>query len=62
MFHAAIDPVEEAAFAVVAAGRPFAEVCDAVAEHVEPEHAPAEAGALLARWIEDGLLASRVAS
>jgi hypothetical protein len=57
VFHAAIDPLERAAFGAVRDGRSFAEVCEAVAEHVEPETAPAEAGALLARWIEDGLIA-----
>jgi hypothetical protein len=61
VFHAAIDPLERAAFAAVRDGRTFAEVCEVVAEHVHPDTAPAEAGALLARWIEDGLVA-RVAS
>jgi hypothetical protein len=57
VFHAAMDAVEDAAFAAVRAGAPFGEACDAVAAHVDPEVAPAEAGALLARWIEDGLVA-----
>ena len=57
VFHTAIDPLERAAFAAVRNGRAFEEVCEVVAEHVDPETAPAEAGALLARWIEDGLVA-----
>jgi len=57
VFHAAIDPLERAAFAAVRDGRTFGEVCGVVAEHVDPATAPAEAGALLARWIEDGLVA-----
>jgi len=57
VFHTAIDPLERAAFAAVRNGRTFEEVCEVVAEHVDPETAPAEAGALLARWIEDGLVA-----
>jgi len=57
VFHTAIDPLERAAFAAVRDGRTFEEVCAIVAEHVEPDTAPAEAGALLARWIEDGLVA-----
>jgi hypothetical protein len=60
VFHTAIDPLERAAFAAVRNGRTFEKVCEAVAEHVEPETAPAEAGALLARWIEDGLVAQVV--
>jgi hypothetical protein len=57
VFHAAIDPLERAAFGAVRDGRTFVEVCEVVAEHVDPENAPAEAGALLARWVEDGLIA-----
>jgi hypothetical protein len=57
VFHTAIDPLERAAFGAVRAGRTFEDVCEAVAAHVDPDMAPAEAGALLARWIEDGLVA-----
>jgi hypothetical protein len=57
VFHAPMDAVEEMAFAALRAGLPFAAVCEAVAEHVPEEDAAAEAGALLARWIADGLVA-----
>lgn len=57
VFHTAVDALERAAFAAVRDGRTFEEVCEVVAEHVDPETAPAEAGALLARWVEDGLIA-----
>jgi hypothetical protein len=56
VFHTAMDEVEADAFAAVQDGRSFGDVCEAVAEHVAPETAAAEAGALLARWIEDGLV------
>ena len=57
VFHTAMDAIEAAAFEALRTGRAFADVCEAVAAHVPPETAAAEAGALLARWIEDGLLA-----
>jgi hypothetical protein len=57
VFHTAIDALERAAFAAFRDGRTFEEICEVVAEHVDSETAPAEAGALLARWIEDGLVA-----
>ncbi|MGH7895569.1 MAG: DNA-binding domain-containing protein [Candidatus Binatia bacterium] len=61
VFHAAIDAAEEAAFAALVAGRCFAEICEVVAEHAGPASAAEQAGALLARWVEDGLIADRVA-
>jgi hypothetical protein len=57
VFHAALDDVEDAAFAAVRRGETFGAVCEVVAEYVEAERAAAEAGALLVRWIEDGLVA-----
>ena len=57
VFHAAMDPIEVDALAAVRAGASFGDVCDVVVEKVAPETAPAEAGGLLARWIEDGLVA-----
>jgi hypothetical protein len=57
VFHAAIDPVDDAAFAALRDGAPFGAVCEIVADHVPAEAAAAEAGALLARWIENGLVA-----
>jgi hypothetical protein len=57
VFHVAMDAIEADAFAAVRGGASFGDVCEAVATHVPVESAPAEAGALLARWIEDGLVA-----
>lgn len=57
VFHAAMDPVEAGALDALVAGASFAEICETVAAHVPAEEAPAEAGALLARWIEDELVA-----
>ena len=57
VFHAAMDEIEDGALSALQAGEPFATVCDVVAEHVGTDAAPAEAGALLVRWIEDGLIA-----
>jgi hypothetical protein len=56
VFHAALDEVEDAAFTAARRGEPFGVVCEVVAEHVDPESAATEAGALLVRWIEDGLV------
>jgi len=58
VFHAAIDALEASALERLVARAPFAAICDAVVEHVPPENAASSAGALLARWIEDGLLAA----
>jgi hypothetical protein len=51
-----MDPVERVALAALRAGRCFGEICEAMAV-LEPAEAPAAAAALLARWIEDGLIA-----
>jgi hypothetical protein len=59
VFHAAIDGLEVDALAVLTAGGTFAEICEAVAAHASPEAAAEQAGALLARWIDDGLMAGR---
>jgi hypothetical protein len=40
----------------LAAGGTFADVCDALADAAGPD-APREAGALLARWLQDDLIA-----
>lgn len=63
VFHAAMDHGEPAALAALRAGRPFAEICEAMALSTpEPAGAEAatEAGALLARWLDDGLIAAVV--
>ena len=57
VFHAAMDEIEASAFAALLAGAPFGDICDRVADHVDPETAATEAGSLLVRWIEDGLIA-----
>jgi hypothetical protein len=57
VFHAAMDGIEDTAFAALRAGEPFGAICGAVAEHVPEEAAAQEAGSLLARWIDDGLIA-----
>jgi len=59
VFHTAIDALEVDAFAVLTTGGTFAEICEAVAEHAGPEAAAEQAGALLARWVDDGLIAGR---
>jgi hypothetical protein len=53
---ARMDAIEWAALSRMTAGEPFAAVCEAVAA-AAPEHAAREAGALLLRWAEDGILA-----
>lgn len=57
VYHVAMDETEAAALATLRAGDPFDVVCETVAAHVDPETAPAEAGALLVRWLDDGLIA-----
>lgn len=56
VYHCAMDATEHGALAKLLAGASFAEICEAF-EHLDPANAPAEAGALLARWIDDGLIA-----
>ena len=60
VFHASMDAIEDAAFAALRAGEPFESICAAVAEHMTEEAAAAEAGSLLLRWIDDGLIAGTV--
>jgi len=50
VYHTAMDPAEEAALERLVADQPFAAVCEGFDD-------PAEAGALLLRWIEDGIIA-----
>jgi hypothetical protein len=56
VFHTSIDAPEEAALARLAGGATFAEVCELFAQSASLEDAAREAGALLARWLEDGIL------
>ena len=60
VYHCAMDPVERVALAALCAGRSFGEICGEICEamaELVPGEAPAEVAALLARWIEDGLIA-----
>jgi len=56
VLHAAIDEVEAGALADVSKGATFAAICERF-DHLEPAEAAHEAGSLLARWVEDGLIA-----
>jgi hypothetical protein len=56
VFHATVDDAEEAALAKLAGGATFATVCELFAQTTSFEDAAREAGALLARWLEDGIL------
>jgi hypothetical protein len=56
VFHAPMDATEASAFSTLIAGERFAAMCETVAEHVSVDAAAGEAGALLARWVEDGLI------
>ncbi|HEV7731357.1 MAG TPA: DNA-binding domain-containing protein [Candidatus Binatia bacterium] len=53
--HCAVDASEREAMRRLLAGDPFGDICNAFAD-LPPEDAGAAAGALLARWIEDGLI------
>jgi hypothetical protein len=55
VYHCAMDAPEEEALAVVGAEGAFGQVCE-VFDGRPPAAAASEAGALLMRWIEDGLL------
>lgn len=52
-----VDSAEAQALAAVAAGQQFGEVCAALAAKHGPEAAMSQAGALLGRWVQDGLIA-----
>jgi hypothetical protein len=57
VFHAAIDEIEDAALGALLAGESFGNLCEVLAERLPADQAPAEAGSLLARWMENGLIA-----
>ena len=52
-----VDAAEGRALAALAAEQRFGELCAAFAEELGPEAAIAQAGALLGRWVQDGLIA-----
>jgi hypothetical protein len=55
--HAAMGPDEQRAFRVLARGEPFAEICGAIEEGLDADTAARQVGAILLRWLEDGLIA-----
>jgi hypothetical protein len=55
--HAAMGVVEQRAFRALQRGAPFAELCAVVASELDESRAVREMGAILLRWIEDGVLA-----
>jgi hypothetical protein len=58
--HAAMGDLERRAFPALQRGEPFGVLCAELDGAPELENGPAEIGALLVRWLEDGLL-TRVA-
>lgn len=59
--HAAMGALEARAFRALEHGEPFAGVCAVAAGDGEAEAAARDVGALLMRWLEDGLLERRAA-
>lgn len=62
VFHRAVEPDEAAALDVVAAGGPFADVCETLCEWHPIENVAAQSLSLLKRWIDDGWIASLLLS
>lgn len=58
VFHAAMERHTAEAFARLVAGEPFGAICGAFAD-LAPEVGAQRATALLARWLDDGILARR---
>jgi Putative DNA-binding domain len=55
--HAAMGPDEQRAFRVLARGEPFGEICAAIEDGLDADTAARQIGAILLRWLEDGLIA-----
>jgi len=55
--HAAMGLDEQRAFRVLARGEPFAEICAAIEDGLDADTTAREVGAILLRWLEDGLIA-----
>ena len=55
--HAAMGPEEQRAFRVLARSEPFAEICAAIEDGLDADTAARQIGAILLRWLEDGLIA-----
>jgi len=56
VFHAAMDACAAEALRRLTAGAPFVVVCEAFADR-PPGEAAEEVTSLLARWVEDGIIA-----
>jgi hypothetical protein len=54
--HAAMGDLERRVFPLLERGEPFASLCAAGEEGLDPEAAAREVGSLLMRWLEDELL------
>ena len=57
----ALEADENGALAALAAGEPFATMCEGLLQHHEPEAAFARAAQLVRRWVEEELLADALA-
>jgi hypothetical protein len=55
VYHCAMDPLDRGALARLRSGATFGDICEALG-HLEPDAAAAEAGSILARWLDDGLI------
>ncbi|MEO6026146.1 MAG: DNA-binding domain-containing protein [Candidatus Binatia bacterium] len=58
VFQVSMDAAERIALAAVVTGDTFADLCERLASVVSAEEAPATAGSLMLRWLEDGVLAA----
>jgi hypothetical protein len=56
VFYRTIEETERDALAAAAAGGTFGDVCAAIADRIGDEAGPAEAFAILSRWINDGIV------
>ena len=61
VYHVAMPAIEAGAIACLRAGGTFAEVCEVVAARLPAEEAAPRAGALLLRWVADGVVAAATA-
>jgi len=60
--HTAMGERERRAFALLQRGAPFARLCAALEDDLDPEAAAREVGGLLMRWLEDEILAGPLRS
>jgi hypothetical protein len=51
-----LDAVEEAALDAAIAGRSFAEICEALAAHLDQDEIPLRAATLLGGWLDGGMI------